>query len=138
MTRLAGNKIRYAFWPFAGLIFVLTHWPNLKIEAPIQRPDLIAHVAVFGVWTAFCIACAFFGPALSIRNILLSGVVSVIYSSIDEALQAVPFVQRHAAFDDAAANACGVALITGIALLFATWKAGTQRSRKNAEGRGGD
>ncbi len=112
---------RAAFWAYALLIFVGTHWPKLEIPGT-GRPDLIAHVAVFGLWTALFIACRFFGPALSWRNIGLGGLVSAAYSGIDEGLQAIPFIRRVPAWDDWGANLIGVAgaaiIAAGLRLLI--------------------
>ncbi|MDX2116536.1 MAG: hypothetical protein SFZ24_13075 [Planctomycetota bacterium] len=110
--------VRWFFWPYACLIFALTHWPKLEIKADIPRPDLIIHVVVFGSWTAVFIMCGFFGPRLEKRPVLISGAVSLAYSAVDEALQLIPFINRHAGLDDAAANALGVALATAGMLLL--------------------
>lgn len=109
--------VRRVFWPYAAVIFVATHWPRLEIHAPIERPDLILHVGVFALWTVLCALCGFFGPALSMRNIALAGGVGLVYSFADEALQAVPFLHRHAALDDALANALGVALAAAVLVI---------------------
>lgn len=118
-----------AFWIYALIVFGLTHFPGVKIEGPIPRPDLIVHITVFGLWTALCIACGFFGTPLSTRNILLSGLVSLIYSALDEGSQAIPMFIRVAAWDDWLANAAGVIIVTFGALLLA------RRLRSGVEGR---
>ncbi|MFM9996589.1 MAG: hypothetical protein ACKVU4_12415 [Phycisphaerales bacterium] len=98
---------RRAFFLYVPVLFLATHWPNFKIPVP-GRPDLIVHAAVFGLWTAVLIACGFFGPALAWRNIGWSVPIAAVYSGIDEGLQAIPFIQRHAAWDDWCANLIGV------------------------------
>lgn len=110
---------RRAFALYAALVFTATHWPKLEIHAPIERPDLVIHLGVFGLWAGACIAAAFFGPLWSTRNILISGLVSLIYSAFDEATQAIPFIHRTCALDDWCYNALGVAGATAIALLLA-------------------
>jgi hypothetical protein len=114
--------VRAVFWVYAAFIFVGTHWPKLVVPGT-GRPDLIAHVTVFGLWTALCIACRFFGPALSWRNIGLGALVSAVYSGVDEGLQAIPFIRRVAAWDDWGANLIGVAgaavIAMGLRLLIA-------------------
>lgn len=107
----------FVFGGYAGLVFVATHWPALTLPIP-GRPDLVAHLAVFGVWTALCIAAEPFGPMLSVRNILGSQFVSVVYSAVDEGLQAFAFVRRAAALDDFGANTCGVTAATLLALVL--------------------
>lgn len=98
---------RRTFFVYVPLLFLATHWPNFQIPVP-GRPDLIVHAAVFGLWTAVLIACAFFGPALSWRNIAWCTLIAAVYSGVDEGLQAVPWIRRHAAWDDWGANLIGV------------------------------
>lgn len=105
----------FLFGCYAGFMFVGTHWPALTIPVP-GRPDLMVHLVLFGLWTAMCIGAEPFGPMLSLRNILASQLVSVIYAGIDEGLQAVPFIRRAAALDDFGANTCGVLAVTLFAL----------------------
>lgn len=105
----------FVFGCYAGFMFVGTHWPALTIPVP-GRPDLLVHVVLFGLWTAMCIWAEPFGPMLSLRNILASQLLSVVYSGVDEGLQAVPFIRRAAALDDFGANTCGVLAVTLIAL----------------------
>lgn len=111
--------IHSAFWLYVLLIYVLTHMPGVKIEGPIPRPDLVIHITVFGLWTALCIACGFFGPALSARNILSAYLVSLAYSAFDESTQAIPVLHRVAAWDDWFANAAGVTTAALIAFAAA-------------------
>jgi hypothetical protein len=106
------------FWPYAALIATLTHWPGLAIEAPIQRPDLLVHGAVFGLWTLLCNACGFFGPAFSRRNAAWSLPVCLAYSALDEWTQLIPVLHRHAGVDDMLANWFGVGLGTIAALVL--------------------
>ncbi len=115
--RVPGSLVAFPIGVVA--IFLLTHWPKLTIPLP-GRPDLVAHLVVFGTWTILCIACGFFGPWHSARNIARSVVVSVAYSAVDEALQAIPFIRRFAAWDDWCANVVGVAL-GGLVMLAAAW-----------------
>lgn len=108
---------RGAFWLYAIALFTATHWPNLRIEGPIKRPDLIIHLAAFGLWTALLIAFAAFGPALSARNILACVGIAALYAAFDESTQAIPFLNRTAAWDDYAANLGGVAAACLIAMV---------------------
>lgn len=107
----------FVFGFYAGVVFVGTHWPKLVLPIPIHRPDLLVHMTLFGGWTVMCIAAAPFGRSLSVRNILACHLVSLIYSGIDEGLQAIPFIKRTAALDDFGANTCGVIAATLAALL---------------------
>jgi VanZ family protein len=109
---------RIAFVCFALLLFTLTHWPALTIPGP-GRPDLIAHATTFAIWTALLIACGFFGRPLSRTNILLCVVIAVAYAAFDEATQAIPWLRRHATFEDFLFNLVGIALAAAGALLLA-------------------
>lgn len=92
-----------------------THWPRLRIEGPIARPDLWIHLIAFGVLGVVLTLAALFGPITARRNLALSWVVGVLYAAIDEATQAIPILGRTAAWDDLAADAAGVTI--GVALV---------------------
>jgi len=121
--------IRAAFGCFALAVVVATHWPRLRFDGPIERPDLVIHLAAFFVWTALLIACAFFGPALSRRNALVSGAIALGYSALDEVTQGIPGLGRTVALDDWLANAAGVALATIGAVVLAALRRGGPASR---------
>ena len=93
---------------YAALTATATHWPKLELPLPSMRPDILIHMFVFGLWTLACVFAAFFGPALSRRNILLAGLVSLAYSAVDELTQGIPGINRVVGLDDALANAAGV------------------------------
>ncbi len=116
---LRRDRVQGGFWLYVLLVYFLTHAPGVKIEGPIPRPDLIVHMTVFGLWTALCIACGFFGPRWSALNILVSGVVALAYSAFDEGTQVIPALNRVAAWDDWFANAAGVGAATTAALVIA-------------------
>ncbi len=100
---------RAVFLCFWAMLFVGTHWPHLELNVPnIERPDLLVHLTIFGALAALLIAAAVFDPALSVRNILLSGLAAALYASADEASQLIPIFQRHAAWDDWALNLSGI------------------------------
>jgi hypothetical protein len=102
---------RAAFWSWALALFVGTHWPALTLPGT-GRPDLFVHASIFGVWTALLIACGYFGPALSRRNLVLVLPVAVLYAALDEWLQGIPWVRRHAALDDWACNVLGIVAVS--------------------------
>ncbi len=114
------SAARIAFFAFAALLVVGTHWPALRVPevGGFTRMDLLVHAGAFGVWTGLLILCGFFGPALSGRNILLCAVVGAAYASIDEGTQAIPWFNRYVGWDDWAMNLIGVALacIAGAAM----------------------
>lgn len=107
---------RLVFAAYAGVLFAATHYPRLRLPAA-GRPDLAVHIVAFVIWTALLVLCGFFGPRFSGRNIALSVLVASVYSGVDEALQAIPFLHRFASWDDWAANLAGVAIAGGVAAL---------------------
>jgi len=108
---------RGAFALYACVLFTLTHWPEFGIDTEFGRPDLIAHAVAFATWTILLGACAFFGPARSRRNLLGVGAIAVVYACIDEALQALPIINRHASYQDLGANLLGVGIGLGLIAL---------------------
>jgi hypothetical protein len=121
--RLLGARLAvWIFLVFAVVLFTGTHWPKLRIDGPIPRPDLWIHFAAFATWTFLCGCCAFFGPRWSRANIGTTCLVALLYAALDEGLQLIPQLGRTAAFDDYGANAIGVAI--GCVGLYAirTWK----------------
>jgi VanZ family protein len=110
--------IHFVFGAYAGALFLATHWPNVQIHGPIPRPDIVIHVTVFGTWNALMIGCGLFGARFSTRNIGRSTLISLLYAAIDEGLQAIPFVHRHAAVDDYGANAAGIVLVAAISFVI--------------------
>ncbi|GJQ29167.1 MAG: hypothetical protein HBSAPP03_10510 [Phycisphaerae bacterium] len=101
---------RWAFAIYALILFTATHWPRLRIEGPMPRPDLWLHVGAFGAWAALCGACAWWGAWSAWRNLAVTWLVGVLYAALDEGLQLIPALGRFAAWDDYAANVVGVTL----------------------------
>lgn len=105
---------RFVFGGYAGVLFVMTHWPRVAIPAD-GRWDLLVHACVFGGWAAFLLSTGAFGASRSPRNIAGSLPVAMIYACVDEGLQAIPAVRRVAAWDDLAANISGILIVSLIA-----------------------
>ena len=95
---------------FALILVTATHWPKLQIAAPIPRPDLIAHIGAFGLWTSLAIRARLFGTALSRRNVALTSLLAASYAAIDEVTQGFPGLGRTVAVSDWLANLAGVAM----------------------------
>ncbi|MFO0835503.1 MAG: hypothetical protein U0638_11070 [Phycisphaerales bacterium] len=108
---------RFVFGGYAGLLFIMTHWPKVAIPAE-GRWDLPVHAGVFGVWAILLMSTSPFDAARSPRNIARCVPVAMIYACLDEGLQAVPLVRRVAAWDDLAANLFGVLVAALLAWRF--------------------
>lgn len=124
MTRLSLGTRRRVFIAYALTLFVLTHWPRLEVKVPgVERPDLLAHITVFAGWFGLFFAAAYFGQLGSslVRTVLVPWVIAVVYACIDEGLQAVPMLGRHAAWDDLGANIAGITLAAGVAAVW-SWR----------------
>lgn len=91
-------------WLALGIVFTATHWPNLHIEWPMRGGDKVLHAI------AFMILALIWWPTGFIRSVPLFALVAASWSILDEALQALPIVQRHAGVEDAVANLCGIAI----------------------------
>jgi len=108
------------FWVYAAFLFTATHWPALKIEGPVERTDLWGHLGAFCLWAVLACAAGLFRPALTPRSVLLTGLLASAYAGLDEGLQAIPVLQRTAAWDDLGADllgvwaGCGVMLVVGL------------------------
>lgn len=110
--------MRVAFWAFAGLLFIGTHWPNLRIEGPVQRTDLWVHLSVFGTWMLLACLCRFFGPTAAWGNVWRTWLAAITYAAFDEGLQLIPALHRTAAWDDYAANVTGITLAGALVLIL--------------------
>lgn len=123
--------LRALFVLYAVALTLGTHWPALVLPAAgaITRMDLILHVGAFGAGTALLIACGWFGPALTTRNIRLSAAMGFIWATVDEASQGLPGLNRQVGLDDWAMNMAGV----GAAALGALWVARRRRARHGAD-----
>lgn len=125
--RLAASLLPFAFGAYAGFLFMMTHWPALKLPGP-GRPDLVAHLAIFGLWNALFIACGRFGPRLSIVNIAICTMIASVYAAIDESLQHIPGLNRVPALDDFGANVAGI-LLAGVFAVMLSRLAGPRNDR---------
>jgi hypothetical protein len=108
---------RAAFWVYALTLFTFTHWPKLTVPGP-EGTDKTLHVLAFAGWTGLAVLCGWFGRPLSVRNLLLTGLIAAANSAVDELLQAIPFVNRSCEWADARANLLGVAIVVTILLVL--------------------
>jgi hypothetical protein len=118
---------RLAFWGYAVVLFVATHWPNLRIDsAYMERPDILIHMGAFGVWTLLLISTGYLATGASDplaeskgvrgwarivsapRCVLIAWLVAMVYAAVDEVSQGLPGLGRTAAWDDYAADSAGI------------------------------
>lgn len=125
---------RMAFWIYAPILFTLTHTPGITLPTR-YRPDLLVHFGAFGMWAGLLAMAAYFGPTLSWRNIRIVWPIAACYAAIDEGLQAIPFIHRHAAVDDWLANVGGITIV-GISLL--TFGSRSRRAGRGDSGQSGE
>ncbi len=109
---------RGAFVVFAIVLFTGTHWPQLRIEGPVPRTDLWLHFIAFGLWTALFGFADFIGPWRHPATPLRLMACGLVYAAVDEGLQLIPVLGRHASLQDYTANAVGV-LLGSIGVLLA-------------------
>lgn len=117
----ARRPLRWAFGLYALVLVLATHWPDLRVPdvGGFTRTDLAVHLAACSLWTALLIACAFFGPRLSTRNIARSAAVAALYATIDEFTQGLPGIHRQVSALDWSMNLGGVAIATIVAASLA-------------------
>ena len=120
-TKGAHTRVRTAaiaaFFIYAIVLATATHWPQLDLGPAPEHSDKVLHFAAFAVWTALLLASGLLGPPLARRTLWLALPVALVYAGLDEATQAIPGVNRHASWADAAANAAGVAAVIGLAAI---------------------
>jgi VanZ family protein len=105
------SRLLPVFVLYALVLFVATHWPNLRIESDvIERPDLLIHLGAFGLWALLLQLTGLLGPPRSPRTALKTFGVGALYAAVDESSQAIPILGRTAVWDDYVANVVGVAL----------------------------
>jgi VanZ family protein len=93
-------------WLVLSIVFTATHWPNLQLDLPMRGSDKVLHAV------AFMTLALVWWPTGFVRSVPLFALAAASWSILDEALQALPFVHRHAGVEDAVANLCGIAIAT--------------------------
>lgn len=126
---------RVVFVVYALVIVTLTHWPGMRIEGPVPRSDLWAHLGAFGLWGLLFGVSGWFGRPDTRRGFLTAWFVGAAYTALDEGTQAIPALRRVAAWDDWAANLRGftLGLIASAALLRVLERAGSRSARPRAD-----
>jgi len=112
---------RVAFGVYALILVTLTHWPKLAIAGPIPRTDLVAHLGAFGLWAMLLAGARWFGSAASPRNLLICGVIGVVYAAVDELTQGFEALGRTVALSDWIANIVGISMgLCAVLIVFRT------------------
>lgn len=93
-------------WVALATVFTATHWPNLQLDLPMRGSDKVLHAV------AFMMLALVWWPTGFIRSVPLFALAAAAWSILDEALQALPIVHRHAGVEDAVANLCGILIAT--------------------------
>ncbi len=97
-------------WLVLSIVFTATHWPNLQLDLPMRGSDKVLHAV------AFMMLALVWWPTGFVRSVPLFALAAASWSILDEALQALPFVHRHAGVEDAVANLCGITIATLVIL----------------------
>lgn len=110
--------LRSVFLGYAALLLYLSLRPNVEIEGPVTRTDLVLHLGAYLVWTLLCLASGWFGRPFSGRNVALGSLLALVWSAASELAQGIPGLGRTVAASDALSNIVGVACGTGLASLM--------------------
>jgi VanZ family protein len=125
LTALLFNRVvwKRLFWAYFALLTTLLLWPNLKVPAVVERPDLWVHCATFGLFT---LLLCLWNPLRAGKwgiAMLIAAVLGVAYGGATELLQSIPIIKRTAALDDWAADSLGVACGCAVFALVRWWAA---------------
>lgn len=91
-------------WLALAGIFTATHWPNLELDLPMRGSDKVIHTV------AFLGLALVWWPTGYTRSLAWFTLLAAAWSIVDESLQAVPVIHRHAGVPDAIANLCGISI----------------------------
>jgi len=100
-----------AFILYTLTLVTLTHYPQVTLpDLGVQRPDLLIHLAAYGLFAALLTTSAILGPAHHTRTAVRALLIAIPFAVIDEATQAIPGLNRFVSLDDLLANWLGIAL----------------------------
>lgn len=109
---------RLAFWAYTAALFTATHWPKVELPGP-PHTDKALHIVVFGLWTLLFALTGYVRPIRRPGPLLAITLIAAAWSGLDELLQEIPFINRHATIHDYYANLVGVAAGLLAALIVA-------------------
>jgi VanZ family protein len=113
--------VKAAFVGYALLLVTLTHWPQLRIEAGVPRPDLWAHFLAYFLWTTLLLATGWLGARFSWRNLGIGVPLAIAWAGLDEFSQGIPGLGRFVTWEDFAANVVGIELAALVWLGLTAW-----------------
>lgn len=113
--------VRVCFVLYTLILLTATHWPKLTVPGPIPRPDLVAHLGAFGLWTILLGLTGWVSSKHCImRQSLLIALIGICFGIIDETTQ--PLVSRVFDWTDIAANITGAILGSLALMTYWSWK----------------
>lgn len=102
----AGLRVwRWGALAIFALVFIATHWPNLRFDASAPS-DKFVHAIAFGGLTYLLWRTRWLKHPWEVAICML------IYSAFDESTQSLPFIQRHTSLDDWIADAIGIVVVS--------------------------
>lgn len=129
MTPRARTATRAVFAIATVALLTATHWPGIKIDGPMPRPDMWVHACTYAVWTGLLLATGLLGSPGSPRAATLAVVVGVAFGTFDESTQ--PLFHRTADATDLLADAIGCTLGSAIVWGFARRRAASHAAREH-------
>lgn len=106
-TKRLARPWRLAFVLYASALTVATHWPHLDLTGPTgpKAPDKLLHLFAFGGLAFLLIQTRWLG------RIWLAGIVTVMWTLLDEVTQSLPVLGRQSSLIDILAGQLGIVLV---------------------------
>ena len=106
-TKRLARPWRIAFVLYASALTVATHWPHLDLTGPTgpKAPDKLLHLFAFGGLAFLLIQTRWLG------RIWMAGIVSVMWTLLDEITQSLPVLGRQSSLIDILAGQLGIVLV---------------------------
>ncbi len=106
-TKRLARPWRIAFVLYASALTVATHWPHLDLTGPTgpEAPDKLLHLFAFGGLAFLLIQTRWLG------RIWMAGIVTVMWTLLDEITQSLPVLERQTSLIDILAGQLGVVLV---------------------------
>ncbi|MBO6513650.1 MAG: VanZ family protein [Phycisphaerales bacterium] len=115
------SLVRVCFVLYTLTLLIATHWPKLTVKGPIERTDLLVHLAAFGLWTTLLGLTGWLGFVVCrYRRTLVAAMGGISFGILDETTQ--PLFKRVFDWSDVAADIVGAILASLLLLVFWTWR----------------